>query len=146
MSRNIPTEAQWEEWLGDIEVVSAHKTFFGKSNDEVQVDFYRCVLERADELRFMPDEPFQYYILGFRDFILAGNFQLFDAADAASSFLKLVEYRLSKKPDSIKPICDELIPTVNYVSKNQKMFDADVDIYGDFCELKIKIELLIKGS
>lgn len=137
---NIPTEKQWGDWKSDVDILSAHKIFFGKTNDEVQGDFYRCVIERADELRFMPDEVFQYYILGFRDFIMAGNFQLFDDADAASSFIKLIEYKLENSFSTISPLMTELMPSITYVCENQDKFGASVDTYGDFREKLKKIE------
>ena len=130
----IPTEEQWGSWKSDVDLASAHNIFFGKSNAEVQDDFYRCVIERADELRYMPNEVFQYYILGFKDFIMAGKFQLFDSADAADSFLKLIEHKLKNSYESLKPVFSDIYPAIEYVCQNQVEFDADINIYGDFSE------------
>jgi hypothetical protein len=143
MNNQIPTDEQWNVAALDIDAKSAYKVFFGKSNEDMQNSFYKCVIERVDELRFMPEIPFQYYILGFRDFITAGNFQMFEEADAASSFLKLIEFRLRNEPISIMPVIDELIPAVDYICSHQSSFDADVDIYGDFMKKKSDIHDLL---
>ncbi len=130
----IPTEEQWGDWKSDVDTSSAYKIFYGKSNDEIQEDFYRCVIERADELRYMPDEVFQYYIEGFNKFIMAGKFQLFDASDAADSFLKLVEYKLKNSYESIDPVLEKVFPVVEHICDNQEAFEARIEVYGDFKE------------
>lgn len=91
----------------------------------------------------MPIKPFQYYILGFRDFIKVGNFQLFDEADAASSFINLVESKLEKTPDYVMPIIDELMPTLEYIASNQELYKADVNIFGDFLKKLEKINQMV---
>jgi hypothetical protein len=90
----------------------------------------------------MPVIPFRYYMLGFRDFVMAGNFDLLDDSDAASSFLGLVEEMLEKQPEFILPIMAELLPAVRYVGQNQSTFNADEKIYGSFVEKLRRIEAL----
>jgi len=51
-------------------------------------------------------------MLGFRDYLMAGKFPEFDVADAATSFLGLVEQKLAKQPDHIFPIMAELLPAI----------------------------------
>jgi len=133
--RSVPTEADWGNWQdGDLDVADAHEVFAGKTNEDVQEDFARAVIERTDELRWMPKVPFQYYIFGFRDYVMAGKFDLFDSSDAASCFLELIEEKLQNQPDYILPVMDELMPAIIHVSRNQAAYDADIDIYGDFQE------------
>jgi len=55
----------------------------------------------TDDLRWMPDVPFRYYILGFRDFITAKQFDFLDGSDAASCFLGLVLEKLENHPKLI---------------------------------------------
>lgn len=90
----------------------------------------------------MPDVPFRYYMLGFRDFVMAGNFAHLEDSDAASCFLGLVEEKLEKQPDYILPIMVELMPAVRHVAQNQSLFHADENIYGDFLEKLKRIEAL----
>jgi len=47
--------------------------------------------------------PFRYYVLGFRDYVVAGNFDDLQDSDAASCFLGLVEEKLEKQPEFILP-------------------------------------------
>jgi len=143
---NVPTEDDWGDWKSDMDLKYAHQIFFGKSNKEVQEDFYRCVIERADELRVMPEAPFRYYMLGFRDFILAGRFQLYDSADAASCFLSLVESKLQKQPEYIMPIIDDLLETIRLVSDHQVKYEANEDVYGNFQEAYKRIQSLVNKN
>jgi hypothetical protein len=93
----------------------------------------------ADGLRRMPPIPFRYYMSGFADFVMSGNFHEMNAPDIASSFLVLVEEKLNNQPSSIIPVMEKLFPVVNYLSENQLEFDADIDIYGDFSAASKKI-------
>ncbi len=138
----IPTEEQWEDYLEDLDTEYSHRVFAGKSNDEMQIAFEENVLERTSDLRWMPKVPFQYYMLGFKQFIETRAEQCDDSSDAASCFIELVESALKNVPDYILPIFDQVMTTVKYIAENQGRFDADLDIYGDFNEIHEKIKKL----
>jgi hypothetical protein len=146
MKNIVPNEYDWGNFKADLELEYAHKIFFGKSNQNVQADFYRSVIERTSELEVMPRPVFQYYMLGFKDFMEAAHFQEYSDSDAASCFLNLVERKLSKKADDIMPIIDELLPTIEFVARNQDKFNAYKDIFGDFEEQFLRIKLLISNN
>lgn len=74
------------------------------------------------------------YMLGFRDFVMSKNLGFLGSADAANCFLGLVFEKLEKQPNQILPIMPNLVATLEYVARNQKLFDADEGIYGDFSE------------
>ena len=141
----IPTEAQWENYWDDLDTNYAHRIFFGKSNEEMQEEFRRCVIERVDEIRWMPKIPFQYYIFGLRDYVMERNFGFYDSSDAASCFLGLISEKLKKQPHYVKPVFQELLPSLRFVSENQELYDADIDIYGSFIEKYNEIISLFEG-
>jgi hypothetical protein len=91
-------------YQGDLDQEYSHDLFGGHTNEEMQPHFYRNVIERTDELRWMPIIPFRYYMLGFRDFVMAGNFDDLQGSDVASCFLGLVEEKLEKQHEFILPI------------------------------------------
>jgi hypothetical protein len=84
----------------------------------------------------------RYYILGFRDFITAKQFEFLDGSDAASCFLGLVLEKLENHPMLIVPVMPELLPAVEYVARNQSLFDADESIYGNFLKKLSRIQTL----
>jgi hemerythrin-like domain-containing protein len=90
----------------------------------------------------MPEAPFRYYMLGFRDFVMAGEFEFLGASDAASCFLDLVQEKLEKEPSYILPIIDQLLSAVRHIATNQTSFDASESIYGKFSEKGTNIEQL----
>jgi hypothetical protein len=134
----VPTEEDWGDYNSDLDQEYAHRVFAGHTNEEMQPHFRANVIERTDELRFMPEIPFRYYMIGFRDFVMAGDFE-FEGADAASCFLRLVLEKIEQEPACIGPIMPALLETVEHVARNQSAFDADMDIYGDFLELSARI-------
>jgi hypothetical protein len=145
MKMPVPTEEEWGDYKADLDANAAHRQFAGKSNDDVQIEFERNVIERTDELRWMPKVPFQYYMLGFKQFIESRAEQCDDRSDAASCFIRLVEEKLENIPVFILPILDQLMPTVKYVAENQNRFDADKSIYGNFFEIYENIVNLMQA-
>jgi hypothetical protein len=138
---DIPSDEDWEGYRGDPEAEWAHGIFAGKSNDQVQADFERTVLERSFELSYMPDRPFRYYIFGFKQYLeKRAAFPEIDSSDAASSFLQLIDQTLVEKPERIRPVIGDLMPCVRFVANNQALYNADEDIYGSFKELLASIE------
>jgi hypothetical protein len=138
-SLGVPTEKDWGDYESDLDQNHAHSVFAGRTNEDVQPVFKRNPLERASELRWMPEVPFRYYVLGFRDFVMAKNFSSLDAADSASSFLGLVLEKLEKQPRAIAPVMPELLPAIEYVARNQSQFEAEESIYGNFMEKLTRI-------
>jgi hypothetical protein len=90
----------------------------------------------------MPEVPFRYYVLGFRDFVMAGQFDHLEGSDAASCFLSLVLEKLEKQPSYILSVMPQLLPAVRHVAMNQASFDANERIYGSFQEKLGRIEAL----
>ena len=82
----VPTEAEWGGYQGDLDQDYAHKRFAGRTNQEMVPHFRRNLIESTGELRWMPEIPFRYYMHGFRDFVMAGEFEDLGASDAAVVF------------------------------------------------------------
>jgi hypothetical protein len=137
----VPSEKDWGDYNSDPDQEYAHRLFAGHSNSEMQPHFRANVIARTSELRFMPEMPFRYYMIGFRDFVMAGDFE-YEGADAASCFLRLVLQKLEQEPTCIAPIMPELLDAVEYIARNQSALEADKDIYGDFLSLAAQIRAL----
>jgi hypothetical protein len=138
----VPTETDWGEYQADLDQAHAHDLFAGRTNQEMIPHFRKNVIERTSELRSMPEVPFQYYVLGFRDFVMAGEFDELEASNVASCFLGLVLAMLEKEPRVILPVMPELLPAIRHVATNQASYDANESIYGSFPEKLKRIEAL----
>lgn len=139
---SIPTEKDWGDYLSDLDQKYAHDRFSGHMNEQMQSFFKRNRIEATDELRWMPEIPFRYYMIGFRDAVLAGDLEPCDLSDAASCFLGLIAEKLERYPRVVVPIMPELLPTAEYVAKNQAKFEADEHIYGNFMKKLARIQEL----
>lgn len=142
----IPSEADWGDYRNNLDQEWAHGLFAGKRNDEMHQHFRELPIEAASELRFMPEVPFRYYMLGFRDCIMASPFEPCNDSDAASCFLRLVAEKLATQPRYILPIMPELLPSVEHVAHNQAAFGADEGIYGNFLVLLKLIQGLYEDA
>ncbi|SRR6266496_2072395 len=143
---SVPTEDDWGNYIADLDQTHSHSVFAGRTNQDMQPFFRQNPIERTDELPWMPEVPFRYYMLGFRDFILTGDFGFLGASDAASCFLNLVIEKLEKQPRHIIEIMPELLPAVEYVARNQALFDARESIYENFLEKLGRVQALLLSS
>lgn len=109
---SVPSEEDWGDYKADLDQKHAHSVFTGRTNVEMQPFFRLNPIERTEELRWMPEVPFRFYMLGFRDFVMGKNFGFLNASDSASCFLDLVLEKLDKNPQQIIPIISDLLPSL----------------------------------
>jgi hypothetical protein len=128
----IPSEEDWDNYKEDLDATYAHNLFIGKSNEQMLPEYKGRVLARWEDIFSMPKKPFQYYIFGFREFVILQNFGFCESSDAASSFLNLILVKLEKQPDYILPVIEKLFPDIEFLANNQELYDADESIYGNF--------------
>ena len=133
----VPPREAWGDLTADPEVRYAYKLFGGKTIDEAKPLFIANPIERAAELRFSPSRVFNYYVFCFVDFLLSPESE--GEADAASCFLRLVLDKMRSDPE-VATIYPELKSAIDTVSERQTFYDADVDIYGSFVDLRHEIE------
>jgi len=138
----IPTEADWGAYQNDVDQKWAHDQYCGRSNGEMQHYFRNSPIEAASDLQFMPEVPFRYYVIGYRDFVVSGSIERLNASDAASCFLNLVAHKLERQPRYVVPVIPELLGALRQVAQNQAGFHADENIYGSFLERLQRIETL----
>lgn len=136
----IPTEEDWGDYQADRDTKYAYDQFIGRTNSEMIPRFKENVLMRVEDLGWMPIKPFQYYMLGFRDYVIGKDFGDYEDADAASTFLHLVLHKLKEQPEFVNSLMDDLMSDIEFVASNQLLYDADEDIYGNFLDLLNKIK------
>jgi hypothetical protein len=142
----IPNEADWTGWKADVESRFAYRTYFGRSNSEMRLRYDASPIEVFEELHFMPVKAFHYYVLGFRDSVLArANPDDIDNATAADCFLGLIAVRAREQRSDVTPIWHELRAAVAFVAEHQADYDADEGIFGSFAKKRAQIEALIQG-
>jgi hypothetical protein len=144
--KSVPTENEWENYKEDLDTKYAHDLFIGKTNEQMLSEYKDRVLARSEDIYWMPIKPFQYYIFGFRDFVIQQDFGICEGSDAASSFLNLVIYKLEKKPEFILSVLPEIMKDIDFIANNQELFDADEDIYGSFKDKLQEIKRLYKNK
>jgi hypothetical protein len=130
---NIPGAEEWVGYKDDVTARNAHAFWFGKSLDDMQPYFGGGqAIQRGQELLYMPQPAFQFYILAFAQYVMSGP--AIGDSDAASSFLGFLTAREKRDPGSVSRIYDRLQPTIEFVAESQARFSAEHDIYGDFRE------------
>jgi len=145
MKSEIPDGSDWGNWQDDMDLSYAHSVYYGRSNEELEEYFVFAPIEAAGELAFMPAPVFRYYVIGFRDSVMSGKHEEFNAANAASCFIRLILDRAKSNPSEIVRLMPDLWPTLEYIAGRQAAFDADVDIYGDFLAIVQNIKDACSG-
>ncbi|MTW10364.1 hypothetical protein GM658_07070 [Pseudoduganella eburnea] len=130
----IPSREDWGDFAGDFDAADAFRNFFGKSNREMQPEFSKDALMRAQDLRFMPSRPFSYYIKGLADFVLFGSYSG-DAPDIANSFISVVQDRADSAPWALASALNEVNDALDSIMSNSDRFCTHPEIYGDLTEL-----------
>lgn len=143
ISDKIPSKGDWGD-LSDNDVLEAFEHFSGKSNNELQISFKNNVIQRCSNLRWMPIQPFKYYILGLKQYIESEDYGVFDLPDAASCFIELVEEKAISNESEMKATYPKIRGFIEHLVENQDKYEADEDIYGDFKEKADNIAALLK--
>ncbi len=144
--RTVPSEDDWGNYQCDLDQEYAHKMFPSRTKEEMVQYFCDNPIMRTEDLYFMPEIPFRYYMIGYMEFMVDEGVDKGDeASDAASCFLRLVLRKLENHPRHIMPIMPELLPAIDYVARNQNIFEASEKIYGSFVELRDQITALYES-
>ncbi|MFC0018333.1 hypothetical protein [Roseibacillus persicicus] len=65
----IPTKTDWKEsWLG-LDEAAAFKNFYGKDLKEALQLFEQCAMSYQEDLIYMPEVPFKYYVRAYFRFL-----------------------------------------------------------------------------
>lgn len=141
---NIPSSEDW----GPIQDGDSwtRKIYIGKSLNEVIYRFSELPTSVAEDLSFMADGPFRYYIFGFQKILFPSDgdekMQAEDPGLAANAFLNVVHSTLKQCPHKIMPVMEQLLPTVEYVAGNQATYEAAEEVFGNFQEILTQIQFL----
>ncbi|RVU42090.1 hypothetical protein EOE67_01765 [Rheinheimera riviphila] len=142
MKTEVPGINDWHGYQDDMDAHYAFKVFFGKTLAEMQPWFRQSVIERTDELRFMPTKAFQYYIFALRDYIIEKNYSEDDDDCAVDCLFNLVQQKINSDPGAILPVIDELIPALHVIAANVAMYNINMDIYGSIPQ---RLQLLLQS-
>lgn len=131
---DIPNDLEWGDYRSDLDLKYAHNLYGGLSTDEAQQHFITAPIERVSELQFAPFNIFKYYVFCFTGFLTSPESR--DEADMASVFLNWVYEMAKKHPAELSEFYSSIESAVNHVSDNQSFYDADLDIYGSFHDVR----------
>jgi hypothetical protein len=132
----VPTEEDWGDYQSDLDRKYAHDLFAGHTNEEMRPYFRQNPIERASELRWMPELPFRYYMIGFQDCLMDGDFDFLEASNAANCFLNLILEMLENQPQVIIPImrdCSLSLITSFTVNVPTMLTRASTDVFQRSC-------------
>lgn len=132
--RQVPTDKDWGDLAGDFDAQDAYKKFHGRSKQEAKEMFAKDILSCAQDVRFMPSVPFIYYLQGFCEFVLDGVYGDSPAWAVADSFISVLTSKAKTNPELLVFNLDQISNALTFLVKNQTVFNANEDIYGDFNE------------
>ncbi len=132
------TEADWDRLIKELrydeDVVYAKKIFWNKSDKEIMDTFESgfAFTERSDELRYMPDELFNYYYHYFPEFVIRGNYDRLDTPGVADCFMTLLKEKLADHSFHYEEILVLANNTLDFILDNIDKFNYSQKVYGDF--------------
>ena len=140
----IPSEADWGETKGDFDANDAKMAFLGRSNAEMQPEFKKQFMLRAQDLNWMPRVPFHYYMHGFTEYLISEDYEYDDWDDVVSGFyMDIVERRLSNDVLAIIPIADVVLNGLEFIRRSINNFDWDPEFHGSTEDVNKRVDKMI---
>jgi hypothetical protein len=128
----IPTEDDWANPNGDLDIQWARKHFFEKTIEDAEKLFVKNALYYQEAIMFMPSIPFRYYIHAYMNYLLGKQSQW--DTDGASCFLYLVGFKIKFDQDILRTVWLRVKETIEHIRKNPDWFDWNEAIYGNLDE------------
>ena len=127
----IPSRDDWENAWEGLDEGCAYRNFSGKSLAEAEELFVQCALTYQEDLVYMPERPFKYYVRAYIYYM--GSKKSKSDSDAANYFLSLIETHLRDKPEWFDRTWGQIESVLQRVADQQEeYYDASKSIYGDF--------------
>ena len=137
----IPTEQDWEGFKYGLDEKYAYQNFCGKSQEEAYEMFKDNCIYYQEDLGYMPEKAFRFYLKPYMDYLLSPDAK--GESDGASCFLSLIELTLEFSPHYFDGLWERVELVMAVLGNYQLLiFDANIDIYGDFKKRIIKIKKL----
>ena len=137
----IPTDEQWGDVGGDLDLHRSFSRFSGKDVEAVLPLFRANPIEGVFDLQFVPDAIFDYYVAAVMHLLTPPEGR--GETDLASAFLQVLRYRAKENPSSTARTWAQVEPIVTFLSNNQGYYAADPAIFGSFAEIASQIRSLL---
>ena len=126
----IPDKEDWEEaWTG-LDAACAFKNFYRKELKDAIALFEQCALIYQEDLAYMPELPFKYYVRAYTHYLLSEQSR--GDSDGGSCFLSLIKIKLRENPDWLDDSWAEIERVLRKLATEQTFYDASPSIYGAF--------------
>jgi hypothetical protein len=126
----IPSEDEWRNDYGDLDVAVARRNFFGLTIAQAEALFRKNSLRYQEDIYFMPYACFEFYVHAYLDYLLSDHSR--GDSDGASCFFGLIECRyedILKLPHDTR---GKVFRVLDKLAAGQEYFDASVEIYESF--------------
>jgi len=131
MASRLPT-AEEINVFDSLDERCAVKNFLGKDQEQAQSLFRENFLRYQEDLMFMGPTAFRFYVPAAINYLLSEEADY--AADAASSFCGLIEFRLDYEPAEIASVGSIIREGILGILKDFDRYGCDSEIYGDVAE------------
>ena len=127
-----PSEQDWRSEPWDLDVPYAYEHFNGKSLDEAEALFAENAMLYQEDLMFMPEKCFAYYVHAYINYLMSSNSK--GDSDGASCFFSLYSVRKKEFASGGRELIARTIELMEEMKGKQQWYDADLGIYGSFEE------------
>lgn len=129
-------EIIWNKYINSktIELTCAKEIFLYSSDQKILSSFSQNVIERTDELRFMPPELFNYYFHYFIEYLTLAKHDEFFKSEIADCFISLLNQKLDELAFNNCELIEKSINAIDFLNLNLDSYNEDPEIYGDLSE------------
>jgi hypothetical protein len=130
VENNLPTFFDISPTKGEnLDEKSAVEHFLGKGQREATALFHKNSLHYLDDLMWMGDKAFAFYLPAFLDYLRSADVK--QNPDDLNHLIGIIEFRLEHEPHSITIASETILSAIDYCLENYAAFKVNSGIYGD---------------
>jgi hypothetical protein len=146
VQETLPTESEINVHNSlDEQVACRH--FFRRSLGEAEALFRDNSLYYSEDLMYMGPVAFRFYVCAAIRYIRSSCSE--NDSDFVSSFVGLLEFRLTNEPRELAPVAECLASACHYIVTHQDRWEIIAEIYGNIqprCERLIEVFTAMNGA
>ncbi len=136
---NIPTDEDWGDLEGNLDLAWAYRKFHGKTLEEAVKVFEDNAICCWEDLMYMPGPVFCFYIKACITYLMSDAAKN-DGQDG-SSFVNLIEFKSEHQRDDLIPIWSEIEPVLKGLVERQEALRGEWTPNNNF---RVRIHEIVK--
>jgi hypothetical protein len=141
---DFPDESSWYISPYDEDGLLAKDELMGLDEAQAREKLISSGSSYSEWLEYLPKQPFQFYLKVLINYLLSQMSN--NDFGVSSSLFSFLPRKIEKCPECFEGI-EGILPNILFeIARKQKIYDADIDLFGDFSQQASVICSLLKDK